>query len=279
MHTHFHRTSLALLLLPAMALAVETPELAKVATEDAGTVEAGGWEVSLGAGTAWSDRGWDDAGTSSDRGGTVRENTVEIGVKYGLIEHLDVGIALGWSRVSDQAAGAAGEPDSGSGLTDIDFGLKWRCLALEDDRFAVALTAGAIAPMGRGADEDTIAVASEDWSLRGGVVATGWIARVAYSIALELVRPLGEAADETRYELAWDAAVGVQVLPWLQPEVELHYESAKAVEGDDAYVWSGTLGLVAPLESCRLAVAWTSGLAGRSADQGDEFVASYTTSF
>ena len=206
-------TSLALVLIPAMALAAETPELAKVATEDAGTVEAGGWELSVGAATTWSDARWDADGTSVDRGGHTRENGLELGLKYGLVENLDIGIAVGWSSLSDQAV-AEDEPDSGSGLTDIDFGAKWRFMATDDDRFAMALTAGAIAPMGRGTDADTIAVASEDWSLRGGVVATGWIDRIAYSTALELVRPLGDAADETRYEIAWDAAIGVQVQPW-----------------------------------------------------------------
>jgi hypothetical protein len=279
MQLNRHRACLLLALLPAMALAADPPELAKAATEDAGTVEAGDWEFAAGAATTWSDRGWDAEGTSADRGGTARGNSVELGLKYGLIDNLDVGVAVGWARESDQAAAEAGDPESGSGLTDIDMGLKWRFLAQDEDRFSMALTAGAAAPMGRGIHENEIAVASEDWSLRGGVVATGWVDRIAYSTALELVRPLGEAADETRYELAWDAAVGIQVLPWLQPEIELHYQTAKAVEGDDTSVWSGTIGLLAPLESCRLAVAWTRGLAGRSADQGDEIAASYTTSF
>ena len=262
-----------------MACAADVPELAKAATEDAGTVEAGGWEFAVGAATAWSTQLWDAAGTTADRGGTARENSIEVGLKYGLIDHLDIGVTVGWAGATDQAASAAGESDSGSGPTDMDLGGKWRFLSMENDCFAMALTAGAVAPMGRGTDEDKIAVASRDWSLRGGVVATGWVDLVAYSTALELVRPLGETADETRYELAWDGALGVQVLPWLQPEIEVHYQTAKAVEGDDSSVWSGTIGLLAPLESCRLAVAWTRDLAGRSADQSDEIAASDTCSF
>lgn len=279
MYSTSHRFVIALALVPAMAMAADVPELAKAATEDAGTVDAQGWELSVGAATTWSDRVWDDTGTSADRGGTSRENGLELGLKYGVVENLDVGIAVGWSSVSDKAV-ADDEPDSGSGLTDLDLGAKWRFLTTEDDHFAMAVTAGAIAPMGRGTDEEKkIPVASEDWSLRGGVVATGWIEQFAYSTALELVRPLGEAADETRYEIAWDAALGVQVLPWLQPEIELHYQTAKAVEGDDASVWSGTIGLLASLESGRIAVAWTSDLAGQSADQSDQIAASYTVSF
>jgi len=270
----------AILILAAGAVwSADQPELAKVATEDAGTVDPGALELAVGIDHAWTSKFWDADGISADRGGRARQTGLGVGLKYGVVESLDIGVGMGWSRITDQAAAEAGEPDSGSGLADVDLGLKWRFFQGEDDRLACALTAGAIAPMGRGTAEDVMPVASEDWALRGGLVATGWIDRLAWSTAIEFVRPLGEAADETRYEFAWDAAVGWQVAPWLQPEIELHYQSAKAVEGDDSSVWSGTVGLLAPLESGRIAVGWTRDLAGHSADQSDQVAASYTVTF
>jgi len=278
MRSVFH-LPVILMLAAGAAWSADQPELAKVATEDAGTVDPGAFELAVGIDHAWASKGWDAEGTSTDRGGRARQTDLGVGLKYGVVESLDIGVGVGWSRITDQAAAEAGEPDSGSGLADVDLGLKWRFFQGEDDRLASALTAGVIAPMGRGTAEDAIPVAGEDWALRGGLVATGWIDRLAWSTAVEIVRPLGEAAEETRYEFAWDAAVGWQVTPWLQPELELHHARADAIEGDDAYVWSFTAGVLIPLESSRIAGGWTRDIAGTASDQSDAISVSVTTTF
>lgn len=259
--------------------AAEPPELAKFATEDAGTVDPGAWEASLGVGHVWSTRAWDDAGTSADRGGRTTETAACLGLKFGLVDHLDIGVGLSWISVQDDAAEDAGDPDSGSGIGDIELGLKYRFYQGEGDHLSAAFVAGAIAPMGRGTSEDRIAVASKYWSVQGGLVLTGWVDLLAWSTAINVLRPLGSGTDETRYELGWDAAIGYQVADWIQPEVEVHHVSSDAVDADDAQNWSLTVGVLIPLEIGRFAGGWTRDLAGSNADQSSVLSASFTTSF
>lgn len=262
-------------LLCSIATAVEV-EAAKIATADAAPLDPGAWEIALGGGLARSTRAFDADGERVERGGSLTQAGVSLGLTYGLREDLDAGLGIGWDRIHDHAAGAAGGPDHGSGFTDLTLGAKWRYATWggEDAGLAGALLPSLTLPLGRDHDDSrSIATASRCWTAGLAAAFSGNVERWAFNTDAGYVQAFGPDRDGYRGTLTADAAIGYQIDARLQPEAELSWTRDRVADGDAPWRLTGTLGVQIGLEIGRLGLGVQRDLAGRSTDLATAAVA------
>lgn len=268
------RTALPVLLC-SIAAAVEV-EAAKIATADAAPVDPGTWEVALGGGLARATRAFDADGERVDRGGSLTQGGASLGLTYGLREGLDAGLAIGWDRIHDHAAGAAGEPERGNGVTDLALGAKWRYATWgdEDAGLAGALLPSLTLPLGRDHDDSrSIATASRCWTAGLAAAFSSSLGRWAGNADAGYVQAVGPDRDGYRGTLTADAAIGYQIDERIQPEAELSWTRDRMADGDAPWRLTGTLGVQIGLAIGRLGLGVQRDLAGRSTDLATAAVA------
>jgi hypothetical protein len=263
------RIALLLALAPAAALAQEdfdetlapvALEHGKAATADASPVDPGAVEAEIGYAPTRNDRGGSSGFDVADEG---HQHSLIGTVTYGVAPDVDANIGFAFGSVYDAAHqhedGSA--PTRGSGLGDVAFGARWRFLNLPERALEMAFTAGAVAPLGTEHRSSEIGLSQEFWSARGAFVATKDLGRATMNGELALEAPISGDAGGLRSVFQANAAFGVHVLPWLQPEVELNYESSFGIRSQ---LLAATAGVVAPFGAGhRVVVAIQHGLWGQ----------------
>jgi hypothetical protein len=222
------------------------PEHGKAFSCDATPVDPGVVEVELAYAPSW----WAVPG-SVDRAGSA--HAVVLAAGLGIARDLDARVAVGWSLLRERS-GASGEAH-GAGVGDTQLAVRWRFLRLESPAVDLAAVANVTLPTGSRATPASLGTSQEAWSLGGALVASadrgawtanaelGWSSRVA------------AAAGDDLGLLVANLALGCQVLPWLQPELELNYQHE--VEGglapDERVLWASA-GVVLPVSPARIVV-------------------------
>jgi hypothetical protein len=255
-----------LLTTAALAVGVDV-EPAKLMTADAAPLEPGAIELAIGVIGTTADANRDGAGERHDRGGTYRERSSSIGVTYGLVEGLDVGLGAGWSWITDDAS----EPRSGSGAMDIEFGAKWRFWhsSSDDASWALAVLPGIGAPMGRDQREEVeIATASRCWSAALAIAGSGHMGIMAFNADAGGSRNFGDEAERGGcYEtMAVNTAIGVQISEDMQPEIEMSWNRDHMDQGPDPWSMTLTAGLQIALPCGRLGLGLQRVVAGADVD-------------
>lgn len=271
--------SISLLVLAACVAAVDV-EPAKLATADAAPLDPGATELAFGASWTIADRVLDAEGRSQDRGGRLTERGLGLGITRGLVDGLDAGIGLGWTRVDDTAS----DPDTGSGLSDLELGAKW-CFwqtAGGDDAWALALLPGITAPLGRGQDPATeIPTASRFWTAGLTLAGSGNLGIIAVNADVGYTHALG--SDESREGLvgtvAANAAIGVQIDGSFQPEIDLSWARDRVEEGDAPWSLAMTAGVQIALPFGRLGLGVQRVIDGAEVDEATAFLADLAISF
>jgi hypothetical protein len=258
----------ALLAAPAAVLGEDVggrpaPEHAKAATADPSPVEPGVIEVDLGYEPTWNDRGGTAGFDRSEPGDAHRFAAT---LTYGVVAGVDLSVSGGFGAVHDAGHlhddGSA--PKHGGGLSDVAFGARWRFLHLAATALELAATADVVAPSGSRCSATRIGLSQEYWSARGALVASKDVGAATSNLEVGLEAPLSGDAGGLRSVLQANGAVGYQVTGWLQPEVELNYETAI---GPAARALAVTAGVVAPLGRHRLVAAVQRAVWGRNAVQ------------
>lgn len=254
---------------PASAQDASAPscpiEQAKLATEDAGVVAVGEWEIEFGLGQTRATRAWPKSGDDESRGGHLRDTGGSLDITTGLIPRLDIGVGLGWANVHDGSA----TPDEDSGLTDLSFGLKYLLYENADRRLAFAVGAGATVPLDRDTEQRALGLTQDYFSFDSFTAVTkDFGERWSASADLGFSLPLGEHRAEARGVVTADAALGYQVAGWLKPEVELNYEHEFLSGESEAEAYYGTAGLIiTPRSGLLIGVGVQRALAGRNTDK------------
>jgi hypothetical protein len=222
------------------------PEHGKAFCNDATPVEPGSAEIELAYAPSW----WAVTGDVGRAQGSAHPLVLAVGL--GLVPGLDVRVAAGWAARAELAAGI---PQSGYGLSDTAVALRWRFLSLPQPGLDLAVVAGALIPTGTRTTPESLGTSQESWSVAGALVASA--DRGAWTVNAELgwsfpIRPGG--SDDVGLILA-NLALGHQVLPWLQPEVELNYqhEIERGPAPDERVLWCGA-GLVLPVAPVRVVI-------------------------
>jgi hypothetical protein len=132
----------------------------------------------------------------------------------------------------------------------------------------LAYIGGVTLPTGSSSSRDEIGTSQEFWSFNQTLAASKdwgkWTANAAVGYAL----PLGDKRENARGTFNVDVAVGYQLLPWLQPEIELNYGHDYFIEDADQQMLATTIGLIMPInELVRVNTGVQQSLWGRDTDK------------
>jgi len=257
------------------ALAWAEPEHAKLNTEDAGTVDPGHWELELSYSFTQARRSFDDHWSSGARS-LLKEQEVGLGIKYGVAENLDVGLAIGYADIYDRDTGQL----TGRGITDLELGAKWRFYHNEARRLEIAYTPAVTLPTGRRENSDRVGITDDYVSIYNGIaLSKDWSERWTSNFDVGYNWPVGEDRHDSRGTLSANAALGCQIADWLQPEVELNY-AHDFNHGDDADAVAATAGLTMPVrDNVRVDLGVQRALCGRNAEHGMTLMAGLTLTY
>lgn len=236
------------------------PETAKVVTEDALTVAKGDIEIELGFGYAAGSHYYS---TSNHREDAPYNDlkTYEVGFTAGVAETVDLGLGIGWSDIHDLLQ----EPTDGDGVNDLSLGAKWNFFQSEDERFFLAYLPGVIIPTGdEGSDEEL--GPGQGFASFGNMLAfTAIFGQSNFNADIGYDMPFGEDRGTDRGLMVSDLALGYQIAPWFQPEIEINFEhhyQRKEVDGD---LISATAGAILNLtDTFRLDLGVSQGIYGRN---------------
>jgi hypothetical protein len=276
--------ALLFLLAPAAALAqgdlddlapvAPALEHGKAATADASPVDPGALEAEIGLAPSWTHRG-------GSRGFAIaheaREQDLYGSLTYGVAPDVDVNVGFDFCWLYDASLRAedASAPTRGAGFGDLTLGARWRFLNVPERALELAVTAGAVLPTGSSGGADSLGMSQEFWSARGALVATKDLGATTMNAEVGLEAPVSGDAGGLRSVFQANAALGVHVLPWLQPELELNYESTFGVRSQ---VLAATAGLVAPFgDGYRIVAAVQHGLWSRDTAHSTAALLSFKT--
>jgi hypothetical protein len=239
----------------------------------ASPVEPGRVELEIAYAPTW----WATAGALDRQGGEQHPVAAAVGV--GLLRDLDARLVVGWVTVRDAAA-APGAPVQGAGLADTTVAVRWRFLSLPDPAIDLAVSAAVTIPTGTRSTPEAIGTGRESWSLGGALLASADFGRITTGVELGFSAPVGASSSNDVGLLVCNAAVGYQVLPWLQPEVELNYqhELEQGEERDERVLWA-TAALVLPLDAVRVVVGGRVPVWARDASVGPMATAAVKLAF
>jgi len=260
---------------PARQEDASEPECAKLNTEDAMPVGPGEFELEFVYSFSRASRQWSDHWRGENRG-LAREHDFELGLTYGVVENLDIGVGLGYADMYDRDDPAG----YGRGLMDVGIGAKWRFYHNEALDLSLAYLPGITIPFGRRSGSDHIGPSQEFWSIDQKLAMSKFWDRWNLNADVGYSLPLGEDADGARGTLDSNVALGYQLYDWLQPEVELNYAHDFVTGDSDSDQVALTAGLIMPIsDTWRVDVGLQHSLAGRNSDRGTTAILAITHSW
>jgi hypothetical protein len=259
-------------------------EHGKINTPDASPVDPGHFEIESSYTYVHAKRFWDNDGNSHARG-LAREQAIGLSVTAGVVENFDVAVGGSYVWLKDEdndfdENDAEIGPVIGHNFGDLELSGRYRFFESKERSLELAYLAGFTIPVGNDASREEIGTSQEYWSFSQALVATKdwgqWTANTDIGYAL----PLGDKRENARGTFNADVAVGYQVLPWLQPEIELNYAHDFLTTEDDQEVLATTVGLVMPLDDrLRVNVGVQQGLWGRNANKDTTLCAAVKLAF
>lgn len=158
--------------------------------------------------------------------------------------------------------------------------LRYRFFHREEINLELAWISGLTVPSGSRSDGSRLGTGQECWSWENALVLTKDWGKWTVNGELGYSLPFGDGRGTARGSLFAHAALGYQVLPWLQPEVEIHYSKDFVSEGEAGQGLAVTTGLVLPVhERLRIQGGGQWDLWGRNTDQGLRLVFAVKTVF
>ena len=258
-------------------------EHGKINTADASPVDPGHIEVEPSYSYTQATRFWDNHGNAHDRG-RADEHAAGVSVTVGVFNNFDVNVSgqYLWLRDKENDFDEDGDlgPENGNNFGGLDISGRYRFLENKELGLEMAYIAGFTIPTGSNSDQNEIGTSQQYWNFNQMLVATKdwgkWTANFDIGYAL----PLGDKREDARGTFQSDLAAGYQVLPWLQPEVELNYSRDFFAYIDDSEVLAMTIGLVMPInKQLRINTGVQQGLWGQNADKATSVIAAIKLAF
>jgi len=191
-------------------------------------------------------------------------------------DDLDLGVGFGYAWLHDRDSGL----QRGRGLTDIAIAAKWCFFEDKDREIAFAYLPTLTIPTGEQSSDARLDPGQEFWSLDTRfAVVKDWSERWSSNLDFGYEAAFGDRGDFLG-SLGANMAVGYQLLPWLQPEVELNGSHDFAANGRDADWIAVTAGVVIPVsERFCIRTGVQQGVAGRNTDQRTALLLSVDMNF
>jgi len=216
-------------------------EAAKIHTADCNPVDVKAFELFLGFEPASARSSWDGEGQKWDRGGKTTENHFVLGLTYGLVKDLDLGVSCGYDAGKDRA-----EDVKTLGFDDIALAARWKFLSKET--LGLAFLPSLILPTGSEDGEDHLGTTQLFYSAGLGVVAVRSWKRATLNLDAGYSVPFGGDRGEARGSFAGNLGFGWQPLAWLQPEVEINYGFDTVADAEGSRSLAATFGVLIPTE-------------------------------
>jgi hypothetical protein len=243
----------------------EAAEHQKVNTPDATTVDPGHFEIESSYAFEQVWRFWDSGGHER-RQPMERDSAAGLAVVGGILENLDLELNSTYQWIKDEENNFDGE-----GFGDLNLNLRYRFVNDTKRHLEIAYIEGMTFPIGSRATEkeyEAISTNQEYWSLNQTLVVSKDWGRWTGDADVGYSQAFGAQREHVIGVLNGDAALGYQVLPWLQPEIELNYAHTFTEHISDQDLIAATVGLVIPInESWQLMVGVQEGLWGRNTDE------------
>jgi hypothetical protein len=226
--------------LPAIGGSYDT-EFAKLNTSDAGVVDVGAMEISLGWGFLSTRKAFDSEGTPVGTG-LLKEHELSLGWTAGLMKDFDLTAGLGYahSEIEDSM------PSIGKGIGDLELIGRWRPVQGSD--WALALLPQGVFPTGTGASEGN-AGATQDYTTWGlSALYQKDLGHFPLNLEAGYTIGIGDGAEGYDDTLALNAALGWHLAPSILPIVEANYYREFYEEGV-GHALALTAGLLFPTEN------------------------------
>lgn len=259
-------------------------EHGKINTPDASPVDPGHFEVESAYSYTHSKRFWNNNGDVHTRG-LAREQSLSLSATAGVIENFDVAVSGNYVWLKDKENDfdendAEFGPESGHNFGDLDLSGRYRFFESKEQSLEFAYIAGLTIPTGSSSSREEIGTSQEFWSFNQTLVASKdwgkWTANADIGYAL----PFGDKRENARGTFNADVAIGYQVLPWLQPEVELNYGHDFLTDEEDSDVLAVTAGLVMPItDRLRVNLGMQQGVWGQNTDKATTLYAAVKLAF
>jgi hypothetical protein len=219
-----------------------------------------------------SETAWDNKGRADDRV-LLREQLFPSFVTAGILRNLDVTVLQGYSIITDKK-NTHDDKDTSSrhdhGLTDLAIAPRWRFWENQKKNLSFAYVPVLILGTGERSDDDQPGPSQGYSSLTHTLVMTKNFGHFNTNTTIDYTQPFSRP-EKTRDLLAATSAnfsIGYQVLPWLQPEVEMHYLQEFLEHNRSAGFFDMTFGAIMPLTSLlRFETGIVQGIAGYNKDR------------
>ena len=258
-------------------------EHGKINTADASPVDPGHIEIETSYAFTQSRNLWDRNGATHDRG-LAEEHAIGLSATVGVFNNFDVNVTgrYLWLRDKENDFDNDGYmgPEQGNNFGDVDISGRYRFYENKEQGVEIAYIGSFTLPTGTSSSQQEIGNSQQYWSFNQTLVATKdwgkWTANVDIGYAL----PFGDKREDARGTFKADLAAGYQILPWLQPEIELNYCHDFVAHADDSEVLAVTLGLVMPInKKLRINTGVQQGVWGRNADKATSVIAAVKLAF
>ena len=209
----------------------------------------------------------------------LENNRVSLAVAAGVIDNFDVAVSGNYVWLKDKEndfdeTDAQFGPDRGNGFGDLELSGRYRFFASKEQGLEFAYIAGFTIPTGNRSSREDIGTSQEFWSLNQTLVAGKDWGKLTANADIGFALPLGDKRENARGTFNADVAVGYQVLPWLQPEVELNYGHDFITDEEDSDLLAITAGLVMPItDKLRVNMGMQQGVWGHNADKATSLCA------
>ncbi len=253
------------------AVANEGPGHGKINTPDPSPVEPGHYKVESTYAYSASTRAWDNKGDEQAVSFSSK-HAAKLSLKAGIVDNVDVIVVTRYAWLRDNGNdfnkdGIRG-PITGDNFGDLDISGRYRFLHTQESALDVAYIGGLTIPLGTHGNAQELGTGQKYWSFNQTLVASKDWSLWTGNAALGFAVPFGAKKENDRGELKADLAGGYQILPWLQPELELNYNRNFLALGHDPESLAVTAGFVMPVtSSLRIKTGVQQSVWGRNTDK------------
>jgi len=253
-----------------------TPEQGKLNTADASPVDSGKYELEFGYGFSIAKHAWDINGKTQGRH-LAREKSIGFALTYGVINDIDVSVALDYLWVRDEENIF---PVTGDNIGDLSLSGRWRFFSLEKYSLGAAWVSGFTIPSGSDDNEIELGTSQGFWSWENVLVIDKNWGRGTVNADVGYSLPFGTDRNNARGTFIADFAAGYHIFDWLQPEFELNYSKDLMRNNSDSERLGVTAGFIIPIaESVGIKTGVQQGIWGKNCDKETSFMVSFKLTF